>query len=161
EVQTVPFLQDNTIEVLLPLVHYFFGNISILTIYLPPTMKIIPFIDKLNQQLGRDTVYIGSTDLTHYGPNYGFYHKDSTKDAVQWVKEENDKGYLDLVVQMEEEKSLKYALTNKAACSAGAALGAMHAGKINGATKGNLIGYYTSYDIHQSSSFVGYGGVIF
>ncbi len=27
--------------------------------------------------------------------------------------------------------------------------------------KGNLIGYYTSYDIHKSESFVGYAGIIY
>lgn len=161
-VQSVPYLQDNTIEILLPLVHYYFGDdIKITAIYLPPNKKAEQIAELINEKAEEETVFIGSTDLTHYGPNYSFYYKDKKRTPVEWVKEVNDKGYIDLLLAMEGAKSVEYSVKKRAACSPGAAYGALHAGLIAGAKEGHLIGYSTSYDIHKSESFVGYAGIIF
>lgn len=160
--QTVEYLQDNTIEILLPIVHYFFGNkITITAIYLPPSPKIKDFVEDLYSKFGNHSVFIGSTDLTHYGPNYGFFHTDKNISPVDWVKKINDKKYIDLLIDMKGNESLEYALKNKSACSAGASFGALTVAKKSGVTSGNLIGYSTSYDKHKDSSFVGYAGILY
>lgn len=162
KVQFVDFLYDNTIEILLPIVYYFFGpDVSISTIYLPPHMKIKELIEKIFKNFGKHSVFIGSTDLTHYGPNYGFIHHDKELEPVEWVKKVNDKKYIDLLIEMKDKESLEYALKNKSACSSGAALGAMLIAKHAGVTSGNLMGYSTSYDKHKNSSFVGYAGILY
>lgn len=161
-VQKINYLQDNTIEVLLPIVQYFFGDkITITAIYLPPNIKIKTLIEDLYDNFGKHSVFIGSTDLTHYGFNYNFFHKDKTIDPVKWVKTVNDKKYIDLLLSMNGEESVEYALKNKSACSGGAAYGALIAAKKSGIKSGTLVGYSTSYDKHKDSSFVGYAGILF
>jgi AmmeMemoRadiSam system protein B len=64
-------------------------------------------------------------------------------------------------LDMKGEESMDYAVKNKAACSSGAALGAVVAAGKAGIKKGQLIGYSTSYDLHQDDSFVGYTGIIY
>ena len=162
QVQTVDYLKDNTIEVLLPIIHYFFGDkITITAIYMPPETRVKKLVEKLYENFGKRSVFIGSTDLTHYGFNYGFFHSDKSIEPVQWVKNVNDKNYIDLLLNMKGEESLDYANKNKSACSSGAAYAALTLAKKSGAKKGNLIGYSTSYDKHKDSSFVGYAGIIY
>jgi len=161
-IQRIEFLQDNTIEVLLPIVKYFFGErITVTAIYLPPNARIKNLIDELYDKFGNYSVFIGSTDLTHYGFNYNFFHKDKNIDPVTWVKTVNDKKYIELLLKIQGDESIEYAIKNKAACSSGAAFGALTAAKIKGVKNGTLIGYSTSYDKHKDSSFVGYAGIIF
>ncbi len=161
-VQTINYLQDNTIEVLLPIIYYFFGNkITITAIYLPPYHKIEGLIERIYKNFGKNSVFIGSTDLTHYGPNYGFFHHDKTMEPVEWVKNVNDKKYIDLLLTMNGKESIEFALKNKSACSSGAAFGALTAAREAGIQSGNLVGYNTSYDIHKDSSFVGYVGILY
>jgi AmmeMemoRadiSam system protein B len=161
-IQKIDYLQDNTIEVLLPIVHYFFGDdITITAIYLPPNVKIKNLIEDLYQKFGQRSVFIGSTDLTHYGPNYNFFHNDKNIDPINWVKTVNDKQYIDLLINMKGEESINYALKNKSACSSGAAFGALTAGQLAKAKSGTMIGYSTSYDKHKDSSFVGYTGIMY
>lgn len=161
-IQTVPYLQDNTIEILLPIVHYFFGNkITIAGIYLPPNLKIIDILKVLYNEFKEDTLFIGSTDLTHYGPNYGFFHNDSSLTPVEWVKNVNDKNFIELLLKMDEKEAIIHALKNKSACSAGAAVGALLIAKMAQVKSGTLLAYSTSYDKHKNSSFVGYAGILF
>jgi len=161
-IQTIDYLRDNTIEVLLPIIYYFFGNkITITAIYLPPNAKIQDLIEDLYNNFGSNTVFIGSTDLTHYGPNYGFFHNDKSIQAIDWVKNINDKKYIDLLLNMKGKESISYALKNKSACSPGAAFGSIAVAKKAGVLNGSLLGYSTSYDKHKDASFVGYTGILF
>jgi AmmeMemoRadiSam system protein B len=160
-VQSMKYLQDNTIEVLLPIVHYFFGDIPVSCIYLPANERSARAAELIHKHLGPGAVYIGSTDLTHYGPNYGFFHNDKTVPAIDWVTGTNDRQYIDLLVSMKLEESLKYALDNKSACSSGAALGVMAVARNTGVNSGVLLGYGTSYEKHKDTSFVGYTGILY
>ena len=160
-IQPIEFHQDNTVEILLPIVKLFFGNVKISSIYLPPNLKIIDMIEKLYNNFNYRSVFIGSTDLTHYGDNYNFYHHDKSIEPIKWVKEVNDKKYVDLLLSMDGEKSVDYALKNHSACSPGAALGAIITAKKKNKTIGKLMGYSTSYDVRKDSSFVGYTGIIY
>jgi MEMO1 family protein len=161
DVHTANFIQDNTIEVLLPIIRYYFGDIKVTAIYLPPNLKTIKLVEKIYDNFHKDSVFIGSTDLTHYGSNYNFYHHDKNITAIDWVRNINDKNYIDLLLSMKGEESMNYANSNKSACSSGAALGAVIIAKKAGIKSGKLIGYSTSYDLHPDESFVGYAGIIY
>jgi AmmeMemoRadiSam system protein B len=80
---------------------------------------------------------------------------------VDWVKKENDKGFIDRALRMDAKGLLEHALENDSACSAGAAISAMATSKALGAEKGILLDYYTSYDIMPDDSFVGYAGIVY
>ena len=106
-------------------------------------------------------IILGSTDLTHYGYNYGYTPQGVGEKALDWVKYENDKKIIDLMLEMNAEGVIEEALKNSNACCSGAAAAAIAASKKLGAVNGNKLIYQTSYDIRPDTSFVGYAGVVF
>jgi len=112
------------------------------------------------RELKLSLLAFGSTDLTHYGPNYGWAPKGFGAEAVKWVKEVNDKRFVDLALKLDAAGMLKAAAQDQSACSAGGAVAAVAAAKKEGATKAILTDYYTSYDVMPGDSFVGYAGIV-
>jgi len=156
--------QDNTVELQLPFIKYFFPQIKIVPISLPPkeaSLEIARRAAEISKSMGRRTIVLGSTDLTHYGYNYGYTPKGVGEDAVEWVKNVNDKRVVDLILEMNAKGVIQESLKNHNACCPGAAGAAIEAAKILGAKKGKKIVYSTSYDIRPDSSFVGYVGIVF
>ena len=156
--------QDNTIELQLPFLKYFFPNTKIVPIGLPPRMPSLDIARRaaeISRDMGRITIVLGSTDLTHYGYNYGYTPKGVGEDAVAWVKNENDKRVVDLMLKMDGKGVIEESLANQNACCSGAAGAAIAAAKKLGAKRGEKIVYSTSYDIRPDSSFVGYAGIVF
>lgn len=156
--------QDNTIEVQLPFIKYFFPETRILPVGLPPNAASLAIGEKvveLGESLGRTMMVLGSTDLTHYGLNYGFTPKGVGGTAVDWVKEDNDRKVIDRILGMDSKGVIDEALTNHNACCSGAAAAAISAARKLGARKAEKLVYATSYDIRPDHSFVGYVGVVF
>ena len=164
-VETVSrYEQDNTIELQLPFIKYFFPDVKILPIGVPPatvSIKIGERVAEMSEILGRKTIILGSTDLTHYGTNYGYTPKGVGEEAVDWVKNENDKKIVDLMIEMDAKGIIEESLKNNNACCSGAVAAAIAAVKRLGASTGEKLTYTTSYDIRPNSSFVGYVGIVF
>ena len=57
--------------------------------------------------------------------------------------------------------ALRLALREHSACSAGAAAAAAEYARLQGASKGRLIRYTTSWDVYPADSFVGYAAIVF
>jgi AmmeMemoRadiSam system protein B len=158
------FTQDNTIELQLPFIKYFFKDAKIVPIGAPPTqnsLEIGKTVVAISKQLGLQLKVIGSTDLTHYGPNYGFMSHGRGASAVDWVRNENDRRVIDAMLTMEPEKVIKESTANQNACCGGAAATAIAAAKALGAQKAETIAYATSHDKSPGDSFVGYVGIVF
>lgn len=159
-----PTSGDNTIEVQLAMVKYFFPEAKLVAIRSPYSIKakiLGEEVARVSKSQGISITAIGSTDLTHYGPNYGFLVKGLGPSSVKWVKEENDRGFIQMALRMDIEGIINHARENGSACSAGAAASAAAASKELGTEKGVLIDYYTSYDIMPDDSFVGYAGIVY
>jgi AmmeMemoRadiSam system protein B len=159
-----PTSGDNTIEIQLAMVKYFFPEAKLVAIRSPLSLKAETLGEEVAEIVKKEKISvlaIGSTDLTHYGPNYGFLKKGIGPASVEWVKRENDKGFIDQALKMDAAGLLKHALENDSACSAGAVVSVMATCKALGVEKGILLDYYTSYDIMPDDSFVGYAGVIY
>ncbi len=155
---------DNTIEIQMPIIKYFFPDTKICAFRLPPNPMAIQFAQALYtiaEEGDLKISIIGSTDLTHYGPSYGFTPKGVGKDALNWVTKQNDKQIVEAMINGDPQKTIELGRENRAACSAGAAAAAVEFAKLNGRSQGILIDYYTSASIHPGSSFVGYAGVVF
>jgi len=155
---------DNTVEVQLPFVRYFFPRARALALRAAPSDDAIKLGEALAAAAGeleRKIAVVGSTDLTHYGRNYGFSPAGEGEAALRWVTEVNDKGFIDCLLKMEARKALEHARENHSACSAGGAVAALSFARASGSMKGELLRYLTSYDIFPSESFVGYAGIIF
>jgi len=158
------FNQDNTIELQLPFIKYFFNEVKIVAMGVPPAKNsleigraVVDIADHLNLRIK----VIGSTDLTHYGRNYGFVSEGAGSQAVDWVRQQNDRRIIDLMLAMDAEKVIDEALVSHNACCAGAAATAIETAKRLGANEGKAIAYATSYDKNPGDSFVGYVGIVF
>ena len=103
---------------------------------------------------------LGSTDLTHYGPSYDFAPEGSGEAAVRWVREVNDRRFIDAVVALDGEEAVRLALRERSACSAGAAAAAIAFARAGGATAARLLHYRTSLDVMPAASFVGYAAIL-
>jgi AmmeMemoRadiSam system protein B len=158
--------QDNTVEVLLPMIRFFFPQAQLLWLRLPAELASFEAgkcIAGAGKALGRKLVVLGSTDLTHYGDNYGFSPRGRGKKALQWVREVNDRAFIDAVEEGVPEKILDRAERDRSSCSAGAVLGALAYARAVNAAPARLLAYGTSADIADTpgdevpGSFVGYG----
>jgi len=158
------FTQDNTIELQLPFIKYFFKDAKIVPIGAPPTKKSLEMgkaVVDISTRMGLRIKVIGSTDLTHYGPNYGFTSQGTGPSAVNWVRNKNDRRVIDAILAMDPEKVIQEGLSHQNACCSGAAATAIAAAKQLGAQQAETLAYATSYDKNPGSSFVGYVGIVF
>jgi AmmeMemoRadiSam system protein B len=168
------FAKDNTVEVQLPFIKYAFPQAKIAALRVPPSETAAELGRFLCQLCEGESppVIVASTDLTHYGPNYDFSPKGSGLEAEKWAREENDKPFLEALAAMDYRQILKLGHDGYAACSAGAAAAAAVCAKGLG-LKGRVLRYANSMEPpagsegrgsppekHRSSSFVGYGVVV-
>ena len=158
------YTRDNTLELQFPLIKYTFPDTSVVLIGAAPTHFAFAIGEKaasITKELGLTACFIGSTDLTHYGPDYGFTPEGTGKKSVQWVKEVNDKRIIKAFLSAGSGEVIKEALSSRNACCPGAAAAAIAGAGCSGAGRGTLAHYTTSYDIHPDRSFVGYAGVVY
>jgi AmmeMemoRadiSam system protein B len=154
---------DNTVEVLAPMAHYLFPGAKLLWLRFPADKSSFEAgreLARIAGKLGRKLVVLGSTDLTHYGENYGFKPRGEGEKALAWVREVNDARFIAAVKSGDSEAILCRAEEDRSACSAGAVLGALGFALENGAADGELLAYGTSADQSPGefpASFVGYG----
>jgi len=160
--------RDNTVEVLLPMVRHFFPNASLLWLRLPEdknSFEAGKIISRVAASLKCRINVLGSTDLTHYGANYGFSPKGSGKAALRWVQEVNDAAFIRAVEDGDSDKVLLCANKDSSSCSAGAVLGAMGFAEAEGLGRARLLEYGTSADMQANDgvpdSFVGYAAFTF
>ncbi len=158
------FVQDNTIELQLPFVKYFHPQARIVPMGVPPvpdSLQIGKTAARLAARDGKCLRIIGSTDLTHYGSNYGFTPVGTGPEALRWVRDENDRRVIDAMLAMAPDRVIEEGLNRHNACCAGAAATAIAASRELGAGRAHEVAYATSYDKHPGESFVGYVGVVF
>ncbi len=158
------FVQDNTIELQLPFVKYFHPEARIVPVGVPPapeSLEVGKTAARLAVRDGKRLRIIGSTDLTHYGSNYGFAPMGGGPEALRWVRDENDRRVIDAMLAMAPERVIEEGVQRHNACCPGAAATAIAASCEAGATRAHEVAYATSYDKSPGESFVGYVGVVF
>jgi AmmeMemoRadiSam system protein B len=160
--------RDNTVEVLVPMARYFFPRARLLALRLPAdpaSYETGKLLAAAAGALGRRLVVLGSTDLTHYGRNYGF--SPQGRGALAWVREVNDRRFIDAVLSGDPRTVLSRAEEEFSACSAGAVLGVLGfvqgKGGDYGPAAAELLAYGASADKDDTGeipdSFVGYAAV--
>lgn len=163
-------VEKNSIEVQVPFIQYLFPDAKILPILTPPAQQAVQLGESMSgiaEQADKKIVFIGSTDLTHYGPGYGFSPMGTGEKALKWASEVNDKEFIDFALGMQPDKMLNTAERNCNACGAGAAAAAVAAAKQLGRTKGTLLAHTDSNTIMAekmgsgSSESVGYAAIVF
>ncbi len=158
------FAQDNTIELQLPFIKYLLNPKAILAMGVPPARDSLEIgravVDWAHQE-GLRLKIIGSTDLTHYGINYGYTPKGTGQEALDWVRQTNDHQVIEAMLSMAPEKVLQQGRQNQNACCAGAVATAIASAQRAGAKLAQKVAYATSYDKSPGESFVGYVGIVY
>jgi AmmeMemoRadiSam system protein B len=162
---------EHSIEVQTPLIQHIFPGAKILPILVPPREQSVALGRAVGEIIaraeGKKIVCIGSTDLTHYGPNYGFTPMGVGKQALLWAQTVNDRKFIDAALKMDPQGLLAGAAENCNACGAGAAAATIAAAKQLGRTQGVLLAHTTSSEVMlakmntSSQDSVGYAAMIF
>ncbi|HUW19879.1 MAG TPA: AmmeMemoRadiSam system protein B [Sedimentisphaerales bacterium] len=161
---------EHSIEVQAPFIQHLFGEANILPILVPPTEEALALgecVGDIIAQSDKKVVCIGSTDLTHYGPRYGFTPMGTGGSALKWAHEVNDRKFIDLALALAPDGMLVEAAESGNACGAGAAAAAVAAAKKLGKTKGVLLAHTNSSEVMlremgvSGAESVGYAAIVF
>ncbi len=162
---------EHSIEVQVPFIQHLFSGAKIVPVLVPPAAPAV----NLGTQIGgiiaetndKHIVCLASTDLTHYGPGYGFFPAGAGADGLRWAREVNDAEFIDLALNMETEKLLESAIEKGNACGPGAAAALVAAASKLGRTKGVLLGHTNSNEVMKARfgrtglDSVGYAAIVF
>ena len=158
---------EHSLEVQVPFVQQVFPGCRILPILVPP-VAVAPLIGEAAalaaEKCDCPVLVVASTDLTHYGPVYGFTPQGSGEGALAWAKDVNDRRVIDLVLAMKADAIVPEVAAHRNACGAGALAAAVAATKRMGATRGILLEHTTSREVLADRGFdgaVGYAGIVF
>ncbi len=159
------FFSDNSIEVQLPFAKFGFPEAELLPIRVPPSPVAPELGRRLANYLAEKKIracVVASTDLTHYGENYGFEPEGRGERALRWVREVNDPAFIQAVESGDSKTVLSVAAEASNACSAGAvaALTELAGGE---GLRFRPLAYATSAEAgpRDTRNFVGYLGGIF
>lgn len=162
-----PHAGEHSLEVEVPFLQALFPEATILPVAVPPdddAAAVGRRVAAALEHLGDDVVFVGSTDMSHYGPRFGFADHGEGAAALRWVREENDARMVELMLAMREGEVVAEAHANWNACGSGAVAATLAAARDRGKTAGVLTGYTTSADVQgepEPDSFVGYAGVVY
>jgi AmmeMemoRadiSam system protein B len=161
---------EHSLEVQVPFIQRLFPQAKIVPIMVPPESpagEVGRTVGKAILDSNASAVCIGSSDLTHYGPNYGFTPEGSDETGIRWARDVNDKGLIERIAAMDAEGMLEYALTNQAACGSGAIAATILAAQTLGADTVTLLEHTNSYEVlrqkygEMDSNAVGYAAILF
>lgn len=162
---------EHSIEVQVPFIQHLFPDAKIVPILVPVAGFDHQFGMRIGQLLAQKqdkrVVCIASTDLTHYGPRYGFCPEGIGPAGLKWAHEVNDMEFIELALRMEADKLVCEAMNKGSACGPAAVATVVAAARAMGRTHGVLLGHSTSNDILQrrfnqtSEESVGYAAIIY
>jgi MEMO1 family protein len=159
---------EHAIEVNLPLVQLAFPGVPMVPIEVP-VLEVAEIIGRKSAETvagaGIKAIYLASSDLTHYGTNYGFMPAGVGLEAMAWAKD-NDRRLLDLVTTWQTRKIIPEVRQRYNACGAGAIVAMMAACRQAGANDARVLQHTTSFEVFQSiqpqppNNAVGYAAVV-
>ncbi len=162
--------EEHSIEVQLPLIKHLFPEAKIVPIMVPMMAAAHEVGEAVVRTLSSyeyDALIVGTTDLTHYGPRYGFTPEGVGAEANAWAKDVNDKRFVDLVCQLKHDQLVAEASQYRNACSSAAAAATLGAVRASGATEGVLLEQTSSSEVlggtcpEGMADSVGYAGIVF
>ncbi len=161
---------EHSIEVEVPFVQHLLPDTLIVPIMVPVNdsgASLGAAVGRACRSYGVDTVFLGSTDLTHYGTSFRFTPQGEGPQALRWSKDVNDRRMIDLMLDMRADDAVEEAVTHRNACGGGAIAATLSACTAYGAERATLLEHTTSAEISRAFSnapahdAVGYAGVMF
>lgn len=138
---------EHAVEVELPLIQLAWPTAQILPIEVPPNEHAVAIGQILAERIkraGLSAVYLASSDLTHYGPNYRFVPAGIGKAALDWALE-NDKQILQIITELSPQRVVPEVAKHFNACGAGAIAAMLAACQAEGASGAKIIRHSNSY----------------
>jgi len=139
--------REHAVEVELPLIQSVWPSAAILPIEMPPIAQAVELgrdIAKKVAAMGLSAVYLASSDLTHYGPNYRFTPAGIGEAGLSWAMQ-NDQRLLELIGSMAAERIVPEVAARLNACGAGAIAAMMGATQEAGATAAVVLRHQNSF----------------
>jgi AmmeMemoRadiSam system protein B len=147
DIDDIPHESEHSIEVHIPFLHHIFGNsfkivpIAMAMQTIEVARDIASAIARAVEDLGRDVIYIASTDWTHYEP-----HEISVK---------KDLGALEYVKKLDVEGFYRYIVENNvSACGPGPTMVFIYLAKIWRYREARILKYAASGDVTGERSWV-------
>jgi hypothetical protein len=162
--------EEHCLEIQVPLIQHLMPGAKILPILVAPTADAVKLgcaIGLIVKDMEAESLVLGSTDLTHYGPAYNFSPKGTGPEAIRWMRDENDRRMIDRMIALDAEGIQAEAEARASACGPGAIAATLAAARELGAARGCLVRYTTSYDVvgdrktGRVDAAVGYAGIVF
>ena len=165
--------REHAIEVELPLIQQAWPNALLMPIEVPlvdEAPQIGRRTARLVEAMNLDAVYLASSDLTHYGPDFRFVPAGVGDAGLAWAKD-NDRRLLDLVSNLRIDAVVPEVRDRANACGGGAIaamLAACEADGVRGAARDvTILRHESSDDVMQriapqerSDNAVGYAAVV-
>jgi AmmeMemoRadiSam system protein B len=139
--------REHAVEVELPLIRAAWPGAAILPVEVPVLDSAAEMGKTTARKMidaGVKAVYLASSDMTHYGPNYRFTPAGIGLAALNWAKD-NDRRLLDLVTNIRVERIVPEVRARLNACGGGAIAAMLAACREYGATTGRIIRHANSF----------------
>ena len=145
---------EHSIEVELPIIRQVMEGVAILPIMVRPgpwASDVGREVARAAMDMERRVAFLASTDLTHYGPSFGFEPHGRGPDGIQWAKDVNDRRFIDIVAQLDAGAIVPEADEHRNACGSGAVAATIAAVIESGPVEYCELGHTTSSDIELST----------
>lgn len=160
--------REHSIEVELPLVQSAWPKAAILPVEVPPVEAAAAIGTAVAREVNRSglrAIYLASSDLTHYGPGYGFAPAGVGQAGLRWAGD-NDRRMLNLIERFEPAGIVSEARRHGNACGPGAIAAMLAAALESGARTARVLRHTNSYETLSAKSpqpadnAVGYASVV-
>jgi AmmeMemoRadiSam system protein B len=161
-------LHEHAVEVELPLIEVAWPNAAILPVEVPLAVNAIEIgreTARRIMQSNRKPLFLASSDLTHYGPDYGFAPGGIGPHGLEWAKQ-NDRKLLERVENFQIDAIVPEVATRLNACGGGAIAAMLAACRAFGAGSATVLSHASSYETLKDVApqppvnAVGYASVI-
>ena len=159
--------QEHSIEVQVPFIRHLLPGAKILPIMVPPmpnAAEVGESVARTIQTYRSDAVVIGSTDLTHYGPSFGFTPQGIGPQGLHWAKGVNDRRMIQRILALDAASIVPEAAGHRNACGPGAVAATVAAARMLGADRAVLLEHTNSREVtgdESAQDAVGYAGIVF
>jgi hypothetical protein len=118
-----PHAAEHSLEVLAPLIKYALPDVRIVATLVQPqrqAAEIGRMLAELGEKSGKRAAYLASTDLTHYGPAFGFEPAGHGEEGLNWAKQTNDRRFIDAIHGGDVAAVIDDSIEHQSACGGGA-----------------------------------------
>ena len=141
-------VREHAVEVEVPLIRAVWPNALLLPIEVPlveQAAEIGRRTARLLLDKGLRPVFLASSDLTHYGPNYRFAPAGVGIEAMAWAKD-NDRRLLKRIEEFATDEIVSEVRRQMNACGGGAIAAMLAACREAGATAARVLRHASSYE---------------